>query len=105
MKLNEYQKEALKTWKDGDSPQLDEVRLALGVAGEAGEVAEKFKKVLRGDDIDVNDIGKELGDVLWYIAVLSDKLGMPLEQIARGNITKLRARQEANTIKGSGDNR
>lgn len=82
----------------------------LGLTGEAGEVADKVKKVMR-DDAGVltperrEAIIKELGDVLWYCAALADELGTTLEDVARGNIAKLAARMEHNTVHGSGDDR
>lgn len=83
---------------------------ALGLAGEAGEVAEKFKKIIRDKHgaIDAEDkdlIIKELGDVLWYIAVIADCIGVVLEDVAAKNYEKLSSRKDRNKIKGNGDNR
>ncbi len=84
---------------------------ALGLAGEAGEVANKVKKYLRGD-IDVwdveeylHDLSAELGDVLWYLAMCADAHGLELGQIAEQNIAKLASRKARGTLKGSGDER
>ena len=81
---------------------------ALGLCGEAGEVAEKVKKTVRGDS-SLNEvtgsIAMELGDVLWYVAVLADDLGITLDQIANWNVDKLQRRMKSNKIKGDGDNR
>jgi NTP pyrophosphatase (non-canonical NTP hydrolase) len=81
---------------------------ALGLVGEAGEIANKTKKVIRGD-YPKNDLRKmligEIGDVLWYCAVLATELNLDLGQIARLNIDKLADRQKRGVIKGSGDNR
>lgn len=83
---------------------------ALGLCGEAGEVAEKIKRVVRdgrteiGED-EVKEISKELGDVLWYIANLAAEVGLDLDTIASENIAKLRSRQERGVLHGSGDNR
>jgi NTP pyrophosphatase (non-canonical NTP hydrolase) len=82
----------------------------LGLSGETGEVAEKFKKIYRdkGGVINSDDrleIQKELGDVLWYLAVLSDTLGLTLEEVAALNLEKLKARQQRGQLHGSGDNR
>lgn len=80
--------------------------LPLKLAGEAGEVAEKFGKWVRdGGDLNDADIVKELGDVLWYVAVLADALGYDLSEVAEANLAKLRSRMERGVIKGSGDNR
>jgi NTP pyrophosphatase (non-canonical NTP hydrolase) len=82
----------------------------LGLAGEAGEVAEKVKKVLRDnagefDAEAVAAIQKELGDVLWYVARLAAELGLEMEQIAADNLDKLASRQARGTLAGSGDER
>ena len=85
--------------------------LALGLTGESGEVADHVKKFLRGDDGGElseerrENIRRELGDVLWYIARLSDELNITLEDIARLNHDKLTARKKGGTLKGSGDSR
>ena len=78
---------------------------ALGLSGEAGEVAEKVKKWIRDGNLDNNEIAKELGDVLWYIAALAGDLGITMEEIAEQNIQKLRDRSARGKIQGSGDNR
>lgn len=66
---------------------------ALGLAGESGEVADLIKKHLgHGHSLDKGKLTKELGDVLWYIAVLSSEVGMSLEEVAEANLAKLRAR-------------
>lgn len=82
----------------------------LGLAGESGECAEKCKKIIRdnGGAISIekrNEICKELGDVLWYVANIASDLGIHMNDIASINIEKLKKRQEENKIKGSGDNR
>jgi len=79
--------------------------LALGLNGEAGEVAEKFKKHIRDGKVLDEDFAHELGDVLWYLTRLVDELGHDLSDVAEGNIDKLLDRQERNKIQGSGDNR
>lgn len=82
----------------------------LGLCGEAGEVADKVKKVLRDrqgqfDESVRSDIGLELGDVLWYVAQLATELGLSLEAIAQANLDKLASRAARNVIGGSGDQR
>lgn len=82
----------------------------LGLVGEAGEVAEKFKKIVRDregviNSSDVDDISKELGDVLWYVAALSDYLGLSLDDVAQKNVEKLSSRKARGVSNGSGDNR
>ena len=78
---------------------------ALGLAGEAGEVANQVKKILRDDAGQVTSerrakILDELGDVLWYAAALASDLGASLDEVAEGNLQKLAARAENGTIKG-----
>ena len=82
----------------------------LGLTGEAGEVANKVKKIIR-DGTDKNNedmvqaLSSEIGDCLWYIAVLADDVGLKLSDIANNNLLKLANRKEKGTIRGSGDNR
>tara|TARA_B100000073_G_scaffold299885_1_gene265983 strand:- start:14554 stop:14880 length:327 start_codon:yes stop_codon:yes gene_type:complete len=83
---------------------------ALGLAGEAGEVCEKIKKIYRDKDGDMssNDrlaIRKELGDVLWYISQLACDIDVTLASVATANLEKLRVRKENGTLQGSGDDR
>ena len=82
----------------------------LGLCGEAGEVADKVKKVLRDRQGSfspevIADLQLELGDVLWYVAQLATELGLELEQIAQTNLDKLASRAARNVIGGSGDRR
>ena len=82
----------------------------LGLNGEAGEVAEKVKKILRDQDgvvseQNIADLTKELGDVLWYVAAVATELGLNLDDIARLNIQKLQSRQTRGVLHGNGDSR
>jgi len=109
MELNDYQKQA-KTTAVYTSADQQLVCTVLGLNGEAGEVAEKIKKVIRDknsvvSDLDRVEIQKELGDVLWYLAVLADTLGLELEAVAAMNLEKLRSRMNRGAIHGQGDNR
>jgi len=91
--FNEYQKLALRT--AGNHGDFDKTMMytALALNGEAGEVAEHIKKAFfHGHELDRAGLEKELGDVLWYLAVMADTLDMPLEDIARRNIEKLARR-------------
>lgn len=93
MTLNDYQEEACKTKAKSTSQSLDFAVLALGLTGEAGEVADEVKKIVgHGHGLNREKLSAELGDVLWYVAVLADQLGVSLNQIAAENIKKLRAR-------------
>jgi NTP pyrophosphatase (non-canonical NTP hydrolase) len=83
---------------------------ALGLAGEAGEVAEHVKKSIRDDGGVVTAerreaLGKELGDVLWYLAQLATELELELDEVAEANLQKLRSRQLRGVLSGSGDDR
>lgn len=113
MTIDEYQEIALSTLGDGQAfgdltPQL--IDQVFGLVGESGEVAEKFKKLIRDHkgrltDEDKAEIIKELGDVLWYITTISHLLGSNLEDVARKNNEKLLSRKARGVIAGSGDNR
>ena len=108
MDFNDYQNAARKTALYADAYRV--TYPALGLASEAGEVAGKVKKVLRDRDGDFSDdqiaaIRDELGDVLWYVATLAADLGLGLDEIAAGNIEKLRSRLERGAIQGDGDRR
>ncbi len=93
MELNEYQKLALRTAGDHGDEQHRLMYTALGLNGEAGEVAEIIKKALfHGHDLDKEMLLKELGDVMWYVAVLADTLGLSLDEVGSENIAKLRRR-------------
>lgn len=78
---------------------------ALGLVGEAGEVANKVKKMIRDNATLGIQVADEIGDVLWYCAMLADELGISLEEIAWRNLDKLRLRKERGTIQGNGDER
>ena len=99
MQLNEYQTEARRVSKvqDDDTPYFWAI-WGLGLAGEAGEVADHVKKLLRDDDGRLSDsraedMAEELGDVLWYAARLASVAGFSLDEIAQRNIAKLKALQ------------
>ena len=106
MDFDEYQKQANET-------AIYPVRYsllypALGLAGEAGEVAEKVKKIIR-DDKDIEserkNIARELGDVLWYVSAVARDIGYTLGGIADLNIEKLQSRKERGKLQGNGDDR
>ena len=108
MTFEEYQRKAVATAIYGAGNRV--VYPTLGLCGEAGEVAEKIKKVLRDKEgiflvEDKEQIKKELGDVLWYIANIANDLFINMDDIAKGNIEKLNSRKERGVIHGSGDNR
>ena len=109
MDLRTYQERSRQTAlypQVGNNP----IYHTLGLCGEAGEVADKVKKVLRdrGGVFDAqirDDLRLELGDVLWYLAQLASELDLDLEDIAAANLAKLASRMDRNVIGGSGDRR
>ena len=110
MDLNEYQKKARETAIYKEQHKI--FYPALGLGEEAGEVLGKVKKWLRGDDGDgvmseerKQALKEELGDVLWYLAILSEDIGFTLEDVAKTNVEKLQSRKARNAIKGNGDTR
>lgn len=110
MTLDEYQKQALVTAVFNDDEFKDLAHWVFGITGEAGEIAEKIKKIVRDKNgvistQDNQEIAKEIGDVMWYLAVLAKHLGYSFDEIGTMNIAKLRSRQSRNKIHGKGDNR
>lgn len=114
MQLNEYQEKAKETaeyHENTESVFEDISYTVLGLTNEAGEVAGVLKKFLRGDYTDNNesdwykDVSKELGDVLWYLAMCASEFGYGLDEIAQMNLDKLSDRKNRGVIKGNGDNR
>lgn len=113
MGLNDYQTDARKT-----AISTNPEHMSFGLLEEAGEIAGIFKRIYRGDQ-DYMDMGDglgfspftyerlkgELGDVLWYTAMLADVLGMTLEDVAKYNLSKLQRRKAKDMIHGSGDDR
>jgi NTP pyrophosphatase (non-canonical NTP hydrolase) len=108
MELSDYQRLSRRTAEYPREAWL--AYPALGLAGEAGEVAEHVKKAIRDDGGQVDEerraaMSKELGDVLWYVAQLATELGLDLEAVAQGNLDKLLSRQQRGVLSGSGDDR
>jgi NTP pyrophosphatase (non-canonical NTP hydrolase) len=108
VELAEYQKLSRRTAEYPREAWLSYP--ALGLAGEAGEVAEHAKKAIRDDAGAVSDerraaMAKELGDVLWYVSQLASELELDLDQIATENLEKLLSRQRRGVLSGSGDDR
>lgn len=114
MHINDYQSEARETaiypgYNDTTSI-FGLAYTAMGLAGEAGEVSNKVKKIIRDDDGVITgvhrvQIAAELGDVLWYVAQTASQLGYSLSYVAEMNLDKLAARAANGTLQGSGDNR
>jgi NTP pyrophosphatase (non-canonical NTP hydrolase) len=106
---NDYQSRAIETAIYPDQGQ-NFVYPTLGLVGEAGEVAEKVKKVIRDSggvltDSDKEKIAFELSDVCWYVAVLAHELDYSLDEIFDMNLLKLASRKERGVLSGSGDAR
>ena len=102
--LDTYQEQAAETavYPYGKADQY----LVAGLAGEVGELASLFAKHWRGDgDLNPDHARAELGDILWFVAMLAEELGCDLSIIAQGNLDKLADRAERGKLKGSGDNR
>ena len=112
MEFDEYQKKAAKydLFEAADVGEVGFLEKVLGLVGEAGETADKIKKILRDKDGVVSDedrdlVVKELGDTLWYVAAISRYLGVNLSEVAEGNIEKLESRYQRNKLHGAGDER
>jgi NTP pyrophosphatase (non-canonical NTP hydrolase) len=110
MTFDEYQTQALVTNLSKDDPLKELMQQVLGLGDETGEVLAIFKKWIRDNEadpkkLDKQSITKELGDILWYIAVVAHDLDISLDDIATVNIEKLRSRKNRGTLTGSGDNR
>jgi NTP pyrophosphatase (non-canonical NTP hydrolase) len=109
MNFDDYQRQAMSS---AVYPMIGSniVYPVLGVNGEAGEVAEKVKKIIRDkhgvwDDQDRDAISKEIGDILWYCAALCSELGLSMTTVAERNIEKLSNRMKNDTVHGEGDDR
>lgn len=93
MTLDDYQQLALRTAGNHGDFERTLIYTALGLNGEAGETAELVKKTFfHGHDLETDKLRKELGDVLWYVAVMADAMGWSLEEVARDNVEKLARR-------------
>lgn len=106
MRLSTYQKLALST--DHTNKNFDHeidrgtVVSLLGLAGELGTLCATYKKRLRdGDDYKFHNdhVREELGDTLWYLAVVSEKFGLSLDQVAKSNVDKIQGRWKGRVSK------
>lgn len=111
MDFNEYQDKALDTAIYPGQGTITGLSYAtLGIAGEAGELANKVKKIIRDhsgfiSDDWKQDLAAELSDVLWYAAALANELDTTLDEVAEYNVAKLASRAKRGVIKGTGDDR
>ncbi len=111
--MNEYQDKAARydLFKaTGNYNTVAFVEKVLGLVGEAGETADKVKKILRDkngviSEADRSEVVKELGDTLWYVAAVARYLRVPLADVAKKNLEKLESRKQRNLLHGEGDNR
>ena len=107
MTLNEYQEKAIaEAFYEKDDITYN----ALGITGEAGEIADHVKKMLRDDDGVLTPerreiLKKECGDVLWYVANMARRLGVTLDEVGEANIKKIQDRKNRGVQHGSGNNR
>jgi NTP pyrophosphatase (non-canonical NTP hydrolase) len=106
--LSEYQRRSRATAEYPRTAWL--AYPALGLSGEAGEVAEHAKKAIRDDRGEISEerraaMSKELGDVLWYVSQLATELDLDLDEIAQANLDKLLSRQQRGVLSGDGDDR
>jgi len=111
MEFDEYQKKTKETAiYPRDNPVVALSYATLGLAGEAGEIANKVKKIIRDNKGEIthevkDNLSDELGDVLWYLSALASELDASLNDVADKNIQKLFSRKERGVLQGSGDNR
>jgi NTP pyrophosphatase (non-canonical NTP hydrolase) len=111
--FDNYQEDTGTTaiYPEAGTSESDAIQYCIfGLIGEAGEIANKYKKILRDHDGDINlerltSIANEIGDVLWYCSQLSSELGVQLSTIAAENIRKLNDRKQRDKLHGSGDDR
>lgn len=110
MTFDEYQKESTKTALYSREHNQHLYYLTLGLVGEAGEIANKIKKIIRDENGVLSDekrelVKGELGDVLWYMSQLATEMGLSFDTVAAENLKKLFSRLERGKIQGSGDTR
>ena len=110
MDFDEYQKQAQGSVINHEDPLMDKTIWVLGIGGEAGEIVEKWKKIVAYENGSLGEenkaeLAKEMGDVLWYLAALAESLGISLQEVAEANIEKVMSRKTRGVTKGKGDNR
>ena len=106
MDLKQYQEWTITTSiypGAGEHGFNEALYLTLGLTSEAGEVAGKVKKIIRGDTVEPESLVSEMSDVLWYLTRMCDNLGFNLEDLADYNYKKLEARKNANALQGNGE--
>ena len=92
MTLNEYQELASRTINHENSPAEMEMHALHGMCGEIGELHSLYQKIYQGHTFDKEHAMKELGDLLWFVAEYCTACDITLEDVAKTNIEKLKAR-------------
>ena len=111
MDFNEYQKLAARTATfENKEAWYPLMYVALGVAGESGELIEKLKKVMRNDDGVISEekregMKQEIGDILWYLSQFARLIDVSFQDVAQANIDKTWDRAQRGVLKSEGDNR
>jgi NTP pyrophosphatase (non-canonical NTP hydrolase) len=105
MEIADYTREVYRTCSITDKKELLTLT-ALGIAGESGEVVDTIKKVLyHSHELDINELCKEAGDLLWYLVLLCDTVGLTLDDVMQANVAKLRKRYPEGFDKQRSQNR
>lgn len=103
MHFNKFQKECDRTANKDITWEQANLNWALGIAGESGEYCELIKKhVFHNKPMNSEDAKKELGDILYYVAMAAANLGIDLQEVAIANLEKLRARYPTGFTEGGG---
>lgn len=106
MNISEYQRKAMRTKSKYISGKEQILNASLGLAGEVGECVDHIKKVVfHGHELDKDYIKKELGDITWYIALMSDALDLEMDDVCQENIIKLENRYPEGFDKEKSQNR
>lgn len=105
--INQYANWTEGFWFSGKGrPEKESVAImAMGLAGEAGEVVEHLKKFVRDDHINVTELKKELGDSIYYWSRICKQFGLEPTEVLQANVEKLVSRRERGKLRGDGDNR
>lgn len=109
MTANDYQEGCLLTARPtyhqpAQAPYTGLAIAMLGLTGEAGDVADEFKKVLEGKkELNKLELLLELGDVLWYAAIIAHSLETPLAEVMEMNLNKLEARHLIGAVNADRD--
>jgi len=105
--IDDYARWTESFWFSGvGRPDKESIAImGLGLAGEAGEVVEHIKKFIRDDNLDQEELKKELGDAIYYWCRICKQFGLEPSEVIRANVEKLTSRRERGKLRGDGDNR